>query len=246
MKPYEEDSSRIRAMYRLAAASPHRRVLELALDSQPLFDDDSPAEGVSITCFLSGLSPFPAARAFAAARHRSCIADYRRPLPFAANAFDLVFMHEALDRLIGADPSLTQPATLTDFLSRIGNVLVTGGVFAASVTNRSLVSRWKRRILRRGSDVDSASTLFSIGSCRDILERCGFSDVQVFNVVPSHRSPLRLINTDADLARLAFRRELELVRPYLPVPEYVVRRVAAEFSLDRFLENSLLFWGRKR
>jgi hypothetical protein len=70
--------------------------------------------------------------------------------------------------------------------------------------------------------------------------------VQVFNVVPSHQSPLRLINTDPDLARLAFRHELELVRPFLASPEYLLRRAAVELGLSRFLENSLLFWGRKR
>ncbi len=245
MKPYEEDSSRIRAMYKLAAASPHSRILELTFDSPPLLIGDSPAAGLRFTCLL-GRSPSPGAHASTAPRPGACIADYRRCPPFAADSFDLVFVHDGLDRLIAADPSLRHRPTLAGLLSRVGAVLVRGGVFAASVSNRSLISRWKRRVIAPRRDAGSASTLFSIRSCRDLLEGCGFSGVQVFNVVPSHRSPLRLINTDADLARLAFRRELEVVRPFLASPEYLVRRAVVELGLSRFLESSLLFWGHKR
>jgi hypothetical protein len=205
MKPYEEDRSRIRAMYRLAAASPHSRILELSVDSQPLLDGDCSAAGFTVTCLLRRPPAAPPAP-----RHCICIADYRRPLPFAPNSFDLVFMHDGLDHLLAVEPW------------------------------------WKRRIFAGKSDTASASTLFSIRTSRDILEACGFAGVQVFNVVPSHRSPLRLINTDADLARLAFRCELEQVRPYLATPEHLLRRVVVELGLARLLEDSLLFWGHKR
>jgi SAM-dependent methyltransferase len=241
MKPYEEDRSRIRAMYRLAAASPHSRILELSVDSQPLLDGDCSAAGFTVTCLLRRPPAAPPAP-----RQCICIADYRRPLPFAPNSFDLVFMHDGLDHLLAVEPWWKRRPAAVDLVSRIGTVLVSGGVFAASVTNRSLISRWKRRIFAGKSDTASASTLFSIRTSRDILEACGFAGVQVFNVVPSHRSPLRLINTDADLARLAFRCELEQVRPYLATPEHLLRRVVVELGLARLLEDSLLFWGHKR
>jgi len=231
----------------MPAAARRCRILELCFGTQSLFDDGTSTAGdLAITCFL-GRSSLPARRGPTAVGSLfACIADYRQRLPFAAGSFELVFIHDGLDRLVCADSHLRRREGLVELLARIGDVVVPGGVFVASAGNRSWPSRWKRLAFGTRTEAALAPTAFSVYSCRDLLERCGFSGVQVFNVVPSHHSPLRLINTDADLSRVGFRRELETIRPYLAWPRYLARRVLVELSLNRFLEESLLFWGHKQ
>jgi hypothetical protein len=245
MKPYERDISRVRAMYRLAGASPGGRVLELCFGSEPTLNGRSSPDGLAITCFLWN-SSLPYSNQAPAARGIECIADYRRSLPFAAGSFDFVFIHRGLDLLISADRSFRSRRALVDLIARISDVLASGGVFAALVSNCTWFGRCKELLLAPRRDSTYPSTLFSIHSCRAILDACAFTCIQVFNVVPHPDAPLRLINTDSDLSRLAFRRELEMARSNLSAPGYLARRLSVELGLNRLTERSILFWGRKQ
>ena len=98
VKPYERDISRVRALFRLPAAS-NGRILELCFDSEPLFDGVSTVGEVPTTCLLWNHLSQANKPSITSSGQLACIADYRRQLPFVAESFDLVFMHDGLDRL---------------------------------------------------------------------------------------------------------------------------------------------------
>jgi SAM-dependent methyltransferase len=247
MKPYERGISRVHAMYRVPSPPRRTRMLELCFGAPSILTGFSWPGEFAVTCVLQNGSLPVSTETLGNAEHAQCVADYRKALPFAARSFDLVIVHESLDRLIGADHALENAQATIELIGRIRDVLVDDGVLAGSVGNRASFSRWGNLFKTSHAEGDaSPAATFTIRSCRDVLARSGFSSVQTFNVLPGAQSPSRLINTDADLSRLGFRRELEAIRPSLSLPGYVARRTLVELALNRFFEESIFFWGRRK
>jgi len=219
-------------------------MLELCFGAPSIFAGFIWPGELGVTCVLQGESLDKSHELLANTEHPRCIADYRKPLPFAARSFDIVILHETIDRLINADHEMKDADVMLRFISRIREILADGGVLAGCFANRTGISRWGN-VLRTQYAESNASKqgAFTVGSCRELLGRSGFSRVQTYNVVPDAMSPSRLINTDADLSRLGFRRELEAARPSLSLLGYLARRTLVELALNRYLEDSIMFWG---
>jgi hypothetical protein len=242
MKPLESDISRIRAMYRLPTVAPIGRILELRINGSPVFDAVSHPGQSSITCFFAHQTQCTAITP----QSLACIADYRKPLPFADSSFDLVVVHEGLHRLREAYPELRDKRALTQLMERMRAVLDDGGVLAGSVANWP-AHRWSPKLGHASGNHERRSAHgMSFDSCRRLLVDAGFSNVETFNVLPSVAAPLRLVNTRAQLSRIAFLRELEALRDHLDWPRYALRRLFVQLALNRYVEQSILFWGYKR
>lgn len=84
-----------------------------------------------------------------------------------------------------------------------------------------------------------------IFSCRAALLRAGLQEVQVFNLWPDADAPSTIAAIEAAASRRAFRYALESTRESLSRPAYLVRRLAVELGINRFLEETLFFWGYK-
>jgi hypothetical protein len=182
-----------------------------------------------------------------ATSHSICCAEYDKDLPFAPASFDLVILHQTLDDLITAQRGQGRTFAVVEFLLRVNKVLATGGVLAGAVCNRTGIrhnlSLLLRLLTRRLNNAPVAT--FSLKSSRETLERAGFGSIAVFNLLPNAESPLNLINTDAAISRLTFKKELESNRSVLSIRSYLARRLVAELALNRFLEQSIFFWGYK-
>ena len=236
VKPYERGESRVRALYRIPSPSGRQRVLEICCGRPPVLPGEPWKGERAVTCILDG-TPAATTRAPGSAQVR---AD-PRALPFAPASFELVMLHETLDGLQRADASWRSPAALDGLLRRLAELLTPGGVVAGCVANGSGFGRWLRGM--RGSASPGGS--FTIGSCKALLQRAGLEHVRVFTLIPDSSAPLSIVSTDRDLSRRAFLRELEIVRPALGLPGYVARRLFAGLALNRYLEGSLFFWGRR-
>jgi SAM-dependent methyltransferase len=218
------------------------RVLELTVGSLGVGEELPRVGDPLVTCLLAVESD--SALGLTSRNGRLCVADFRRDLPFAEHSFDLVFMHRTIDLLVERYPKLASRHAITQLAGRIRRVLVPGGAFAGCVANRTSTIRWQYPTLY-SADRHRTPAMFSIGSCRTFLRRSGFEKIETFNILPTADQPLRLINTERVLSRMAFRRELQAMRPSLSSPSYVARRLVVELALNRFLEESIFFWGYK-
>jgi SAM-dependent methyltransferase len=214
-----------------------RRVLEIAM-SPSVIDTAAKPSDLTVTCLLR---PSTASKLPHDTGGWTCVADFRKDLPFRDHSFDLVHMHRTLDLLVDNRACQTSQRALSELALQIRRVLAPGGVFTGSVANRTSWSRWRYK--KRTAGPQWAPATFSIRSCRTFLARSGFENIEIFNVLPTADSPIRLINTDRHLSRIGFRRELEATRASMTWPSYLPRRVLVELSLNRFLEESIFFWA---
>lgn len=245
MKPYESALSRVRAMYRVLPIPAPNRALELCFNTPSILSDSSWPGEYALACDLYPGVARGSAGVHRATDERVCVADYRRDLPFAAASFDIVICHQSLERLAAEDGSMRDPRILASFIRRISNVLVQDGILALCVTNATMLARWKRRWRKGNADDGVARGSLSIDGWRTLLTSSGFQRIQSFSVLPDADAPLRLINTDSDLSRIGFRREIESVRSSLSFPAYLLRRALVETSLFRYRQPSVLAWGHR-
>lgn len=245
MKPYESPLSRVRAMYRVLPSPVRNRVLELCFNTPSILSGFSWPGECALACELYRGAANAPAGVHRAGNERVCVADYRRDLPFAAASFDLVICHQSLERLAAEDSAMRDPRILTSFIRRVSNVLVENGILAVCVTNATTLARWKGRWRHGNAHERVAKATLSINGWRTLLSSSGFRDVQSFSILPDANAPLRLINTDSDLSRIGFRREIEAARGSLSFTAYLLRRALVEMSLFRHLQASVLAWGHR-
>ena len=249
-KHYETATCRARALYRIPTAPNSNRTLELHHARASLLSDFA-WPGTHTSCLLDignslqpGATPVPPATPGG----NRCHANYRDPLPFANSSFDLVVLHRTLDDLANASRQIGQVFDSAAFLERVAQVLVPSGLVAGCVDNlaglKSLVRRAKQ--LTRRSKAIPAALHFTLGSIRTLLNAGSFSDVRTFTLLPSCADPLRLIDTDPKVSRIAFRHELQIARQTWSHPGYLARRLAVELGIYPDLEESIFFWAYKR
>ena len=250
MIPYANPVDRARALYRIPTAPKRNRTLEICHGREPLLSEFNwPGEG-HFAC-VTGAAAEPGGGqpnmgnrpAFAA------LTSFADRLPFAAKSFDLVILHRTLDDLAAA--SELQPAGFdaAAFLNQVVDVLAPGGLVAGCVDNRYGLKRALRKLSRRWrgdaarSEVADSDAAFSLGTLRALLVGAQLSDIRLFTLLPDCDAPMKLVDADAGISKLAFRRELEAQRHCLSPSAYLARRVAVELGLARHVESAIFFWG---
>lgn len=237
---YATCDARLRALYQIPTPPGETAALELRLgEGRRVIDRTWPADLV-VSCSLTETVRQPWNPADGSARLQTCEAVYDAPLPFAADTFDLVILHHTLDELASVFRHRASHQVAEDCLRRVSMVLRPGGVVVGCGLNRSSPRRWLDR-----HTATAGVRALGVHSCRNVLLKSGFSDPQVFNLLPDADDPRALSSVDAEASRLTFRRALEASRASLGAPGYLVRRVVVGLSLNRFIENVLFFWGYK-
>lgn len=243
MKPYEEGAARVRAMYRLLAPPLGGRTLEVCFGAPPVLADPD-WRGEHVAAMLRAPTPRSADAGDAGTRFADL--QWQSPMP-AGGDFDLVVLHRTLDHLASAHATARETAALETLFRSLSKVLAPGGILVVTVANGTWLSRW-RKARRPGvsNGTSHCSARLSWRRLRRLFAAGGFVRVQSYNVLPDADAPLRLVNTDADLSRVGFRRELTFMRSSLPLASYLLRRVVAELALNREIEDWLLTWGARR
>jgi SAM-dependent methyltransferase len=240
MKPYETPADRLRALYRIPTAPPPNRVLELCCGPERTLFVDGDWPGESRTVCLIGPQQ---TRATTAEVHTASIG---QPWPFAPGSFDLVVLHKTLDDLHFAASNGGTALEPRAFLAQVGDLLTAGGLVAGCASNATGMNALLRRTGLRRVEVNKDDHAFLTASgCQSLLHSSGYHEIKTCVVLPSWNSPLRLVESEAQVARVAFRSELEATRPRISPFSYAVRRLVCELGLYRHLEDSLFFWGYK-
>ena len=239
MKPYEADASRVRAMYRLLAPPSGGRTMEVCFDSAPnLAAPDW--RGEHVAWMVKAATPYHGTRA------SGHYADPQWLPAMPEGHFDLIVLHRTLDRLAAADAAACDTGALEGLFRLLYDRLVQGGILVVTVANGAWLSRLRRgRPAGEPKGKRDCGVQLSWRSLQRLFAAAGFVKVHSYNVLPDADAPLRLVDTDADLSRVGFRRELAFMRSSLPLRAYLLRRVAAELALNRHFEDWLLTSGAR-
>ncbi len=251
MQPFEQDDARIRALYRIPTAPGRERVLEICVNAPPVLAGHAWPGEIAVTYVLP---PFKSQKAMGdqlptVRGGLVCLGGLQEELPFESGSFDIMILHRTLDFMHAEFSERGQFFDAAAFLTRASMVLVSGGVVAGCIRNRNALVhlRAKLRALFGTPSANSQASprAFSMRSCRKALERAGLSRIELFSLFPNEESPSILVNSDPELLRSFYRRQLEARRPDLSLVGYIVRRLAAELALMRFFCETVFFWGRK-
>lgn len=234
MNNYELPLSRARALYTIPTIPKRARALELCGAREPLFRNaDWRGEHCQV-CVLDGKP----------GQSGELHADPASALPFAPGSFDLVILHKTLDDLSFAAHRSGSSFNALDFLVGVQKLVAPGGVVAGTLSNWSSPKRLASAARRNKTQLDAAS-FFTLLSCRTLVENSGLADVRLFSVLPNWQSPLRLVEAERCLARIAFTHELERRRSELSKLGFWARKLAVSCGLYLHLEDSIFFWGYK-
>ena len=245
-KYHERPVSRARTLYRIPTAPNNKRTLELSHSNVPLLTGFTwPTE--SVVCWLGSI-PTSIASEKVASNADVQHMNYLDPLPFAAGSFDLVILHRTLDDLATSARQSRVRFDAPALVNNIARVLAPGGLIAGCVDNRAsikLLTRWARGIVS-GEGLGASMGHFTLRSLSKLLTHAGFNEIRQFTLLPSCQNPLRLIDIDPVVSKVAFRREIESARDAYSSAAHLGRRVAVELGLYPHLEESIFFWAYKR
>ncbi|HCN70089.1 MAG TPA: hypothetical protein DIT03_18015 [Candidatus Accumulibacter sp.] len=233
----------MRALYQLPTPPGNGAALELHLsDRGRVAGDQWPAELV-VSCRLGALATRPWQGLAGVAGTHDCQVSYDAPLPFPPASFDLVILHHTLDELAAVFRNRSAHQVAGEWLQKIAAITRPGGVVVGCGLNRTSP---RSRLRHQGAASATAERpALGIFSCRAALLRAGLQDVQVFNLWPDADAPSTIASIDAAASRRAFRYVLESTRESLSRSGYLTRRLVAELGINRFLEETLFFWGYK-
>ena len=245
-KPHERPISRARTMYRIPTAPGNNRTLELHHTREPILAGFNwPGEGAVSHRLAIGRESTAGPRPDGAGDlHHS---DYRAHLPYSDGSFDLVILHRTLDDLASSALQHGMAFAADPLLAQVARVLAPGGLVAGCVDNRTSLKFLTRRALRlvRGAGLPPPSSHFTLHGVRQLLRAAAFTDIRLFTLLANCDEPLKLVDVDPRLSRIAFRHELQIARPSWSLAGYVARRLAVELGLYPYLEESFCFWGYK-
>ncbi len=243
MRPYHSGMARLRALYQLPTPPRRDAVLELHLsDRGRVAGDQWPADLV-VSCRLDALTARPWQGSAGPIGVHDSQVSYHEPLPFPPESFDLVILHHTLDELAAVFRSQPASQVAAEWLQAIVALIRPGGVVVGCGRNRTSPRVWFRHQATTSAIAERAS--LGILSCRAALLRAGLLEVQVFNLWPDGDAPSTIAAIEAAASRRAFRYALESTRESLSRPAYLMRRLAVELGINRFLEETLFFWGYK-
>ena len=240
MKPYETDLGRIRALYRIPTAASSRCILEVCAEGQSFVLDGELSPLKRATCVLTGdgegsikIVQSPIEPSFQCAHE--------------CESFDLIVLHGTLDALFTIADTSGAKFDPCRFIRQLAALLSPSGVIAGCVSNGSN----PRQLIHRFSNFRGWKfsafywTRITIGGCASMLRQAGLNDIRVYNVLPNASAPMKIVETQRDVAHFAFGRALEARRPELSIVGYWTRRLVLEFDLYPFIEKSIYFWGSR-
>ena len=244
MTPYATAADRARALYRIPTAPRRNRTLEICHGRDPLlWHGPWPGEG-HVACVVGAAAPAAGGAGI------GCVsAALGAALPVAPQSFDLVILHRTLDDLSDLSMAALAPKRFDaqDFLLQVADALAPGGLVAGCVQNRASlpgIVRTAQRAFGIGR-AQAAEFHFSPRGLRRMLACAALGEIRIFSLLPHSDAPLKLIDSDATVSRLAFRRELDARRRHLGRAAFALRRLAVELGGYRHLEPSRFFWASK-
>lgn len=243
MKLYHSGMARLRALYQLPTPPGCDAALEMHLSDRGRVAGDQWPAGLVVSCRLDALATRPWQGGAGLAGLHDCQVSYHEPLPFAPESFDVVILHHTLDELAAVFRNRPVSQVTAEWLQKIAAITRPGGVVIGCGRNRTS----PRSRLRQQGFVPATAEIPALGifSCRSAVLRAGFQDVQVFNLWPDAEAPSTIASIEVAASRRAFRYALESTRESLSRPAYLTRRLAVELGINRFLEETLFYWGYK-
>lgn len=247
IKRYEAAADRARFLYRIPTAPNSNRTLELYHAGAPLLGDGDWL-GIDKTLCRVGPDKLTGSLEESSRADRSLThLDFRRPLPFTNQSFDLVILHRILDDLAALPKRESHEFDPALFLKNVSAVLAPGGIVAGCVNNRwslkALTHKLKQLAISARDTLPLS--LFTLRNLNEALSVAGYSDIRLFTLLPNCSAPSKLIDTDPVVSRIAFRNELKITRQVSLAPGYLVRRAMVELGMNRLLEDSIFFWASK-
>lgn len=250
MIPYANPLDRARALYRIPTAPQPNRTLEICHGREPLLSEFNWPGEAHRAC-VTGAAAEPGGGQPNLGRRPAfaSLTSFADRLPFAAKSFDLVILHRTLDDLAAASELHAARFDAAAFLNQVVDVLAPGGLVAGCVDNRHGLKRALRKLSRRWlggasrSEAADPAAAYSLSTLRALLVGAQLSDIRLFTLLPDCDAPMKLVDADAGISKLAFRSELEAQRHCLSPSAYLARRVAVELGLARHLESAIFFWG---
>lgn len=245
MSCYDSPRARLRAIYQVPGPRHAQSVLELSFGGAPeILDEDWPAENRFFCQLLADLAAGPSS---AEPRQglRYCSTPFSAGLPFPPQSFDQVILHFTLDDIALQHALASARETGDAWLKQIIEVLRPGGVLTGCGRNRSSPRYWLPRIYRFIGVGMPVRAVFGVGSCEQALGAAGLRDIQVFNLIHNAENPRTIISVRPHLSRPAFKHELQANRELFGGTAYFLRQIVVAASLNRFLEETLFFWGYK-
>jgi SAM-dependent methyltransferase len=245
MKPYHTGTARLRAIYQLPTPPGNAAVLELHLsDAGRVLDDQWPAESL-VSCRLTPELARPWRASDLKNRRHDCEASYHESLPFAPGSFDVVLLHHTLDELASVFRQKRPRQVVDQWLRQVASILRPGGLVVGCGLNRTSPGSWLRRAGAGSTTAAAEVRALSVLSCETALLQAGFCNPEVFNLLPDSTTPRAIASVEAGASKRSFRHALDATRESLHLPGYLARKALVELSLNRFLEDTLFFWGYK-
>jgi len=245
MSCYDSPRARMRAIYQVPSPRHALSVLELSFGGAPeILDEDWPAEN---RLFCQLLTDVGAGASAAELRKglRYCSTPFSDGLPFPPQSFDQVILHFTLDDMALQQALASAKKTGDAWLKQIVEILRPGGVLTGCGRNRSSPGYWLPRVFRFFGGGRPVRAAFGVGSCEQALGAAGLGDIQVFNLIHNAENPRTIISVRSHLSRRAFGHELQASRDIFGGTAYFLRQIVVAASLNRFLEETLFFWGYK-
>lgn len=247
LKRYEFPLDRARFLYRIPTAPNSNRTLELYHAGEPLLGaGDWP--GIDKTICRVGADRLAGSLEESSGTDRSPThLDWRMPLPFVNQSFDMVILHRVLDDLAALPDKERHKFNPALFLENVSTALAPGGIVAGCVDNRWSLKALTQKLKHLASPAHGTipTRFFTLRNLNKALSNAGYSDIRLFTLLPNCSAPSKLIDTDPVVSRMAFRNELKITHHVSLTPGYLVRRAMVELGMNRLLEDSIFFWASK-
>lgn len=247
-KPKDGPITRAHRLYRVPTAPNNNRTLELYHSREPALAGVAWPGAAPVFCRLDNDDPSDhrarLANSVIDVRH----ADVGEPLPFAEESFDLVILDRTLDDLAISARQHRRVFDAHRFLEHVAHVLVPGGLLAGCVDNRTglkSVTRWARHILSGGRALAPFGQ-FTLHDLNGILASADFAEVRLFTLLINCDDPLRMVDIDPRVSKIAFRHELQVARDSYSKAGYLARRLAVELGFYPRMEESFFYLAYKQ
>lgn len=242
---FESAIARARALYRIPTAPNSNRTLELCHTDEPILNGFAwPGSGVA-TCKLD--INISAEIRDSQTADAGTVIGLQQPLPFSDSSFDMVILHRTLDQIAQSSRHAGRQFDAAQLFGHVSRVLVSGGLIAGCIDRRTRLKSLLRRASGTGIGPSSSRSpaQFSPSPLRQMLSDTNFTDIRLFHLLPNAAAPLRLVDMDPAISKLAFRHEIQCARRSWSPSGYLARRVAVDLGLYSWLEESVFFWAYK-
>ena len=238
---------RARFLYRIPTAPNCKRTLELYHAGSPLLRSGDWPSIDKTFCRVGADHLVSAIDGSTCTDLSATHVDYRRPLPFANQSFDMVILHRVLDELAALPQRGSLEFNPALFLQNVATVMGSGGIVAGCVNNRWSLKALAHKIKHWAGPTKSTSStrFFTLRNLSKTLSDAGYSDIRLFTLLPNCSAPSKLIDIDPAVSRIAFRNELKITHQAGVSPGYLARRALVELGMNRLLEDSIFFWASK-